>query len=83
MQLGSLEYWYHSKKPLLFELLSFSQRCGVLKAIGFLFSNMPMSLKKWQMLIKSQQGEKRQLPGAIAEILFFSADYKPKMIEDC
>jgi hypothetical protein len=63
----NIESWYHFKKPPLFELLSFPQRCDVLKAIGFLLKDMPMSLKTWQM--PTDNNEKRQLPAAISETL--------------
>jgi hypothetical protein len=65
----NLESWYRFKRAWLFELLTFPQRCDVLKAIGFLLKDLPMSLREWQMPMNDKQNGKRQMPSAIAETL--------------
>lgn len=64
-----LMFWCNSVRSIPFERLSLPQRRDVLKVIGFLLHDMPMSLTMWQTTTASKKEEKRKLPQAIAEIL--------------
>ncbi len=61
--------WGSSGNSLLFERLPFSLRCYILKMIGFLLSDLPLSLSRWQTMQYTTEEKRILLPNAIAEIL--------------
>jgi hypothetical protein len=64
-----------------FERLSLSQRREILKVIGFLLRDMPESLMTWQATIACEKEEKRELPGAIAEILYDKSRHSHTLLQ--
>ena len=67
--------WYDSVRSTPFERLSLLQRRDVLRIIGFLLRDLPMSLASWQATTSNSQAERKQLPCAIVRTFYDQGFY--------